>query len=228
MHDARAGILSMTLLSLLPWTATAQTAPKRITLKPAPRLHVIARTTPELVVLDLANNGIDLSGSVRTALVTGSMSSMRWVRPQSDDALLLIDATALRASGFALHSASGEAIEGSVFPRAGVKLTDPSGSASTAATALDLLARLDHNRDGRLDASDPGWTATSLFRDRDGDGAIAPGELTSAAEILQSLSITASGAESTDAFGTRRTPGAGQLRDGTTVAVAHAKPAAME
>ena len=50
--------------------------PKRVTVKTPPRLEVIQLASPELVVADLGGNGIDLSGSVRTSLVTGSPAGM--------------------------------------------------------------------------------------------------------------------------------------------------------
>lgn len=235
MRNLRAGCFGVTVLSLLfTLDATAQPTPprtigqvpKRVAINP-PRLNAMQMAGPELVVADLGSNGIDLSGDVHTSVVTGAPARTRWVKPQSDDAMVVVDATALRSTGLSLATAAGEPLDGSVFPRGGLKVTDASGSSSTVATTLDLLARLDGNGDGRIDKSDPAWTATTLFRDLNADGAIDAGELTPADEVLRSLNVTASGSESTDAFGTTHTPGMGHRRDGTAIAIAHAKPAAI-
>lgn len=234
MRNLRAGCFCVTVLSLLfTFDATAQPAPravgqvpKRVTVNP-PRLNVIRVTGPELVVADLGSNGIDLSGDVHTSVVTGAPARTRWVKPQSDDAIVVVNATALRSSGLSLATGAGVPLDGSVFPRGGLKVTDASGSSFTVSTTLDLLARLDGNGDGRIDKSDPAWSATTLFRDLNADGAIGAGELTPAEEMLRSLNVTASGTESTDAFGTAHTPGMGHLRDGTAIAIAHARPAAI-
>jgi hypothetical protein len=237
MRNLTAGCSSLMLLSLLlTLDATAQVPPprvigqvpkQRVAVSP-PQLNVIRLVSRELVVVDVAGNGIDLAGDVRTSLVTGSPARMRWVKPQSDDAIVVVDATALRAAGLSLSTAAGVPLDGSVFPQGGLRVTDASGSSFTISDGLDLLARLDGNRDGRLDKSDPAWAATSLFRDRDADGTIGGGELTRAEELLQSISVAASGSESADAFGTLHVPGTGRLRDGTSIAIAHARPAAIE
>jgi hypothetical protein len=236
MRNLRTGCFCVTVLSLLLTSvataqprpkAIGQQVPKRVAVAP-PRLEMIQMAKPELVVADLAGNGIDLSGDVRTSLVTGSAARMRWTRPQSDDAIVMVDASKLRASGWSLLTAAGVPLDGLVVPQGGLRVTDASGSSSTIATSLDLLARLDANRDGRIDTSDPAWSATTLFRDRDADGAIGPGELTPAQEVLRSFNVAASGTESADASGTLHTPGIGHLHDGTTIAIAHARPAAIQ
>ncbi len=236
MRKLGAGCFSVALLSLLiALDAKAQAPPRtmgqvpkqRVAVHP-PRLNVIQMTSRELIVADLDSNGIDLSGDVRTSLVTGAPARMRWVKPQSDDAIVVIDAAALRSSGLSLTTAAGEPLDVPLVARGGLRVTDASGSSFTAASGLDLLARLDGNRDGQLDKSDPAWAATTLFRDRDADGTIGAGELTRAEEMLRSISVAASGSESADAFGTLRIPGIGQLRDGTTIAIAHTRLAAIE
>jgi hypothetical protein len=45
---------------------------------------------------------------------------------------------------------------------------------------------------------------------------------------LRSIYVAASGSEAADAFGTPRLPGVAHLRDGTTIALAHARPAAIQ
>jgi len=235
MRNLWTGCFCVTLLSLLltsgvtaqPRPKTMGQVPKRVAASP-PRLTMIPLTTSELVVADLAGNGIDLSGDARTSLMTGSPARMRWVKPQSDDAIVIVNATTLRSSGLSLATAAGVPLDGSICPRGGLKVTDSSGSSFTASTSVDVLARLDGNSDGRIDKSDPAWSATSLFRDRDADGAIGAGELTPAEELLQSLNVAASGTATSDAFGTQRAPGIGHLRDGTAIAIVHARPAAIE
>jgi hypothetical protein len=235
MRNLRVGGFFVAVLSLLlTLEASAQATrptvgqvPKRVAVNP-PRLAVIQTTAPELVVVDLGGNGIDLSGAVRTSLPTGSAARMRWTKMNSDDAFLVIDATTLRTSGWSLTTAAGEPLAGSIFPRGGLKVTDASGSSFTPSNAFELLARLDGNRDGQINTSDPAWLSVTLFRDRDADGIISAGELTRANEVLQSLNVTASGTESADAFGTRSVPAIANLRDGATIAITHVKPAAIE
>jgi hypothetical protein len=113
-------------------------------------------------------------------------------------------------------------------PHRGRPFTDASGNSFAASNGLEVLARLDGNADGRIDKSDPAWSATSLFRDRDADGAIGAGELTPAEDLLQSLNVAASGSATPDAFGTQRASGVAHLRDGTAIVIVHARPAAIE
>lgn len=235
MRNLRTGCFSLIAVSLvLTVDVTAQVTrpaigkvPKRVAVAP-PRLTVIQMSGPELVVVDVGGDGVDLSGGVRTSLVTGSAAGMRWVKAESDDAMVLLDAAALRAGGVSLMTAAGEPLDGLVVPRGGLRMTDASGSSFAASAGLELLARLDANRDGRIDKSDPAWSATTLFRDRNADGTIGAGELTGAEEVLQSLNVAASGAESTDGFGTTHVPGVAHLRDGTAVAIVHARPATIQ
>lgn len=233
MRNLRTGCFCVTVLSLLltsgataqPRPKTIGQAPKRVAATPL-RLEMI-QAAPELIVADLAGNGIDLSGDVRTSLVTGSPARMRWLKPQSDDALVVVNATTLRSSGLSLMTAAGVPLDGLIFPQGGLKVTDASGSSFTISNTLDLLARLDGNRDGRIDKSDPAWSATTLFRDRNADGTIGAGELTPANDVLRSFNVAASGTESADTLGTLRAPGIGHLHDGTTISIAHARPAAI-
>lgn len=228
------GFFTSLLSLLVTLAAAAQPTPRTIGQAPnrmkvaAPRLNVIQLATRELIVADLGGNGIDLSGDVRTSLVTGSVARMRWTRPQNDDAIVLVDATRLRARGWSLQTAAGVPVDGFVIPRGGLRITDPAGASFIISDSVDLLARLDGNRDGRLDQSDPLWPELTLFRDRNADGTIGADELTRADEVFRSLNVTASGAASADAFGTTHIPAAAQLRDGTTIAIAHAKLAAIE
>jgi hypothetical protein len=149
MRNLRGGCFCVTVVSLLlTIDAAAQPArvvgqvPKRVAVNP-PQLKMIQLASRELVVADLGGNGIDLSGDVRTSLVTGSPARMRWVKPQGDDAIVVVDATALRSGGLSLTTADGVPLDGLVFPRGGLKVTDSSGSSFAASNSLDLLARLD-------------------------------------------------------------------------------------
>ncbi|HEY0158081.1 MAG TPA: hypothetical protein VGF28_12415 [Thermoanaerobaculia bacterium] len=227
--------LSVILLSLLlTLGAAAQVTPRPIGQVPkkvavqTPRLNVIQLVSPELVVVDLGRDGLDLSGEVRTSLVTGSAAVMRWVKPQGDDAIVVVNATTLRAGGWSLTTAAGEQLDGFVFPRGGLRATDPSGASFAASDARDLLARLDGNRDGRINKSDAAWSAIALFRDDNADGTIGAGELTAAEELLRAIAVAASGSESSDAFGTSLVPGTARLRNGTTIAIAYVRPAAIK
>lgn len=234
MRNLGVGCTSAAVLSLLlTYNATAQPKPRAIGQVPQriavkPQLKLIQATGAELVVADLSGDGVDLSGDVRTSLATGSPARIRWVKPQSDDAIVVVDATTLRSGGLSLTTAAGVPLEGNVFPRGGFTLTDSTGSAFLAPSSVELLTRLDANRDGKIDQSDPVWSAIMLFRDSDADGAIGASELTSAAEVLQSLNVAASGAGSADAYNTSHVPGVGHLRDGTAIAITYARPATIQ
>lgn len=55
------------------------------------------------MLLDIAGDDVDLSGVASTSLVSGCEQSLAWTVAGTDDCWLLVDATGLRATGYALH-----------------------------------------------------------------------------------------------------------------------------
>jgi hypothetical protein len=126
------------------------------------------------VVLDLNGNGLDLTGTVTTSLLTGQPAQSRWTRFNPDDAFLAIDATSLRTRGYDLRDDDGVPLDGTVLLAGGLRLRTPNGEDRVMADAWQLLAALDRNGDGRLDANEATWDDVRLFLDVDADGVITP------------------------------------------------------
>jgi len=59
----------------------------------------------------------------------------------------------------------------------------------TARHGFEALAALDANGDGRIDRADPLFASLVLWADRDGDRTSAPGELVSAARVIESIEL---------------------------------------
>jgi hypothetical protein len=162
---------------LLAVTARAQTV------KPGPTLGASKATAlaePELstVIFDLGTDSVDVGGEVTTSLLDGEAKRIRWTKPGTNDAFLVLDATALRAAGWTLHGPSGAAMEGPHLFRTGLRLTTPDDSSVTIEDGWQFFALLDRNRDGRINSADPEFRVLRLFIDEDGDGKIGDGELT--------------------------------------------------
>lgn len=134
---------------------------------------------PEIstVLLDLGTDGVDISGETATALLTGERQRVRWTKPETNDAFLVIDATSLRAGGWDVRSPTGATLNGPHLFRTGLRLRSPDGEEIVLADAWQLFAMLDRNRDGRVDAEDPEFRYLRLFLDGNGNGLMDDGEL---------------------------------------------------
>jgi hypothetical protein len=134
-------------------------------------------------VLDMKGDGAELDGTARTSLLTGGPVAARWTKAGTDDAFLMVDATSLRTAGISLANASGEGLEGMQLFRDGLRLKEPSESSyRVIADGWQMIAALDSNKDGKIDASDPAWGSLGLFVDGNADGTIQPGEVTGVAQ----------------------------------------------
>lgn len=134
---------------------------------------------PEIstVLFDLGTDGIDISGEAATRLLTGERQRVRWTKPETNDAFLVIDATSLRAAGWDVRSPTGATLNGPHLFRTGLRLRTPDDNEIILADAWQFFAMLDRNRDGRVDAEDPEFRYLRLFLDANGNGLMDDGEL---------------------------------------------------
>ncbi|HJU90793.1 MAG TPA: hypothetical protein VJ672_15495 [Gemmatimonadaceae bacterium] len=174
----RLGYLSLpfVLLSLIATPLRGQ-APR-----PGPTLATRAADPvgePEIstVIFDLGTDSIDIGGEVQTSLLTGEAKRSRWTKRGTDDAFLVLDATALRAAGWTVRTPNGALMDGPHLFRTGLRLTGPDGEEVVISDGWQFFTLLDRNRDGRINSEDPEYRLLRLFVDEDGDGKMGPGEL---------------------------------------------------
>jgi hypothetical protein len=113
-------------------------------------------------LVDLDNDGLDVSGRVTTGLL-GVTRLANWTRRGDDDAFVALDSGLLAASGYTLSPS------GRVLARGGIRVTR-NGTTTTAVDGFHLLRLLDGNADGRLSSLDPAFAGVLMFSDRNGDG----------------------------------------------------------
>lgn len=161
-----------TLFAILAFAATAQ-AQGRPAEKPA------TAGAPEVatILFDLGTDSIDVGGEAVTSLLTGEKKRTRWTRAGTNDAFLVLDATALRAAGWTVRSPNGVMLDGPHLFRTGLRLTGPNDSTVVIEDGWQFFGLLDVNRDGRVNASDPEFRVLRLFVDENGDGKMDDGEL---------------------------------------------------
>jgi hypothetical protein len=132
------------------------------------------------LVLDLAGDGIDLSGSVTTLLVSGEPQTVPWTVAQSDDAFLAVNATAARTAGWEILDSHGQLLDGVQLLAKGRRVRLPGQPEQIAGSALAMLGFLDANRDGIVDLRDPLGGLLLAVRDLDADGALGVADRASA------------------------------------------------
>lgn len=155
----------------------------------------------QLIVLDRNGNGLNLSATVRTALISGAIGTYRWPA-SSDDAMVMLDATAALAGGLELHDSSGNTLTGPILLRGGLTLINQNTHVTTALTdARQLLRALDSNQDGRVDANDPASAYLRVFTDANANGTVNSGEVSSLASAGVAVVGTPGSGASSDAFG---------------------------
>jgi hypothetical protein len=136
----------------------------------------IAATAATPLVMDLVGDGIDLGGQATTSLF-GPVQRVHWTKLQSDDAFLVVDATAIRGKGYSLRTQGGAILSGPQLVRGGTRLRPPGGSEVSITEAWQFLGQLDSDKNGRIDASDLAWSDLSLFMDVNADGKLELSEL---------------------------------------------------
>jgi len=162
-------------------------------------------------LLDMRGDGFDLSGTNRNA-------GTRWTRVMPDDGFLAVDATGLRAAGIDIKDVGQARLDGVVPVSSRLRIV-ADGQSKDVSNARQMLALLDANRDGRLDAKDAAWNHLRLFVDRDGDGSISDTEVRSVVEIgIRDISarIGASRDGRTDTQGNSLAEGVFTRGDGST------------
>ena len=174
---------------------------------PANIFRGTAHTRFDPLLLDLAGNGLDLSATVTTDLISGQLTKLRWTQPNTDDAFVVVDADGLRVAGFDLLDSNGEAVTGLTMFRDDLTIRDPSGASVAITRAWQMAGVLDTDRDKMLDEGDSTFQHLRVFIDGDGDGAIGASELQSMADaFIEALGVA--GTESfMDEWGNRRRDG---------------------
>jgi hypothetical protein len=167
-----AAVLTITVSVGAP-AQSARPAPTLGTGKPAG----LAEPEISTVLFDLGTDGIDIGGETATTLLTGERQRVRWTKPQTNDAFLVIDATSLRAAGWEVRSPTGATLNGPHLFRTGLRLLSPDGNEIILADAWQLFAMIDRNRDGRVNSEDPEFRYLRLFLDANGNGIMDDGEL---------------------------------------------------
>lgn len=173
MRLRRLLFLGMLLFASALRAQTARPGPTLATRQPEPPGEPEVST----VIFDLGTDSIDIGGEVLTSLLTGEKKKTRWTKPGTNDAFLVLDATALRAAGWTVRTPNGALMDGPHLFRTGLRLTGPDGEEVVLTDGWQFFTLLDRNRDGRINSEDPEYRLLRLFVDDDGDGKMGPGEL---------------------------------------------------
>lgn len=177
----------------------------------------------DALVLDTGADGIDLSATATTKLLTGKAQKTHWTKANTDDAFLVLDVAALTKAGFKVSDASGKPT-GMVLFRGDIKVVSKhdeyKSNVQAGGCVWTALRDLDTNRDGKLDASDPSWLCLKLWTDKNADGAIGAGETAGVADAaVKEITIfggDTDGAAKADADGNQRVDGEFAKTDGKT------------
>mgnify|MGYP001560344774 CR=1 FL=1 len=181
----------------------------------------------DALILDLAGDGVDLTGTATTKLVGGKAKKLSWTKPGTDDAFVVLDCDGLVKAKFKVTGAGGAKLAGKVLLNGDVTVKakkDEGGSNVQASGSVWLALRdLDTNRDGKVDASDPTWEFFKLWVDKDADGAIGADELRGMADVVITMGLPTTAPEDsakTDDAGNVRVDGEFTLADGKTACAA--------
>jgi len=153
-------------------------------------------------------DGLDFTGYTATGLLQdGTSQDLRWTRANTDDAFVVVDATALRAAtGYDIASQSGVSLEGDLLFRNGLQITLPGEDPAFTTDGWNMLSLFDSNGDGKMSASDSVWDHLKLFTDSNADGTIGAGELRALGNVLKEFFETGD-IPTEDQFGNIFTPG---------------------
>jgi VCBS repeat-containing protein len=129
-------------------------------------INVVASTTvvEDPIVLDLGNQGIDLSyAAVFDINGDGQLDNVAWTDGQ--DGMLVMD------------------LDGSGAIENGTEVFSPYFNQGGYTDALAALASLDSNGDGRIDSADPDFANIRVWQDQNQDGVSDAGELKTLADL---------------------------------------------
>ena len=177
-------------------------------------LGIRAVSSFDPLLLDLSGDGLDLSGSVTTDLLSGRLESVRWTTAATDDAFVMVDADGARVVGYDIQRSDGTPVSGLTLFRDGLRIVDPEGNASVVGNAWQMLGIFDHDRDGTVSLADPVFEHLVAFTDLDANGAVGAEELTPMADAgVLDLATTSSVPPFTDEYGNTRTDGSFTRQD---------------
>ncbi len=180
------------------------------------------------LIFDINGNGLDLSGSTTTNLVSGSPLSIRWTVSGTDDAFLLIDATSLRSSGVDIQAMGGTLIDGNVLFHDGLRVTTPDGNTVVTNSGWQMLGIFDLQKDGMINSSDAAWNMLKVFTDSNADGMMGTGEILFLNDSnVSAISLSGLSSMVTDMFGNTRVDGTYNHLTGSTGLVADVNFAAV-
>lgn len=162
------------------------------------------------LLLDIAGDGLDLSGAASTELLGDGPQGVAWTTPGTDDCFLMVDATRLRDTGYRVLDSSGQEVDGIILFRDGLRVAAPGAApGEVAADGRELLAAFDADASGRIDSADPVFGYLWLFMDEEGDGALRAdgGELHRPETVLLTWGSLFGGPPYTDPHGNQRSDG---------------------
>ncbi len=123
------------------------------------------------ILIDMADDGNDLTHDVVTTLVHGTATHTAWTAPMTDDCFLMLDAATIGAAGYQV-SENGQAAGGLLMFRPGFRIVDPKGTAWTPADGAGMLKVFDTDNDDLITPADLVWEHLWLFMDNDVDGEV--------------------------------------------------------
>lgn len=219
----RASILVTLLALAISHPASAEAAKKG----PAPG--------KDALILDIGGDGIDLSASTTTKLLTGKAQKVHWTKANCDEGFLVLDTAGLLKASFKVSDPSGK-LTGMVLFRGDVKVVgkhdEYKSNVQASGCVWTVLRDLDSNRDGKLDAMDPTWLFLRVWVDKNADGKIDTGEAVvladAAVKQITIFSGDEDGAAKADADGNQRIDGELTKTDGKTAVATAVSLAAVK
>lgn len=142
-------------------------------------------THAEIIVLDLGEAGVEMNLELETSAVTAGQKHMiGWLDSASEDAFLVIDATALEKKGWHIEERdTANRLSGYVIFSTGHALRDPSEKRWNYKRLMVLLSAFDENKDKKIDQSDWVYSILGLYRDTNSNGQVDAGEVSKLPEL---------------------------------------------
>jgi hypothetical protein len=166
----------------------------------------------KVIVLDLKGDDLDLGGRASID-VGGSIRELGWTFSNTDDAFLMVSAASIRQLGYELTWPDGGRVQGQVMVSNGLQLI-VNGKILNIRDPSELLRQFDTNGNGQVDQTDTTWRYLYLFVDKNGDGKIAPAELSSWTDSgVRAIGVSTERARK-DSFGNKVGNGVFMIGDG--------------